>query len=145
MGTLNQKKKKEEETKRTMSSDSTTRAQETAEAKTAFTASLHSVGTNLDADLRARATDLHQNADALNKQQDEVKRSTQELAKQNQELRKLADQGRDGLKEVGDVQNWAELIERDLLIVEETVKLAEEEDKKYGRKDVPESRLRRWF
>lgn len=34
--------------------------------------------------------------------------------------------GRDGLKEVGDVQNWAEMIERDLLVLEETVKLAEE-------------------
>jgi hypothetical protein len=108
------------------SQDTPTQDQRTAEAKLAFTASLNSVGTNLDADLRSRAANLHENAAALDKQEADLKKSTQGLAKQNDQWQKLADQGRDGLKEVGDVQNWAELIERDLLILEETVKLAEE-------------------
>ncbi|KAL1884544.1 hypothetical protein Plec18167_002134 [Paecilomyces lecythidis] len=103
-------------------------AQRTAEARTAFTASLNSVGSNLDAELRSRAANLHSNAAALNKQENELQRATAGLAKQNDQWQKVADQAREGLKEIGDVQNWAELIERDLLIVEETLRLAEEEE-----------------
>jgi hypothetical protein len=120
--------------------------QDTAEAHAAFTASLRAVGSNLDADLRSRAANLHDNAAALDRQEADVKKQTQNLTKQNDQLKKLADQGREGLKAVGDLQNWAEMIERDLLIVEETLKLAEEEDKKTGRdQQAPESWLRRWF
>ena len=32
------------------------------------------------------------------------------------------------LKEVGDVQNWAEMLERDMLVLEETMEIAEEEE-----------------
>lgn len=129
-----------------MSSSQPSQTQDTAEAHAAFTASLRSVGSNLDADLRSRAANLHENAAALTKQEGDFKKQTQTLAKQNDQLQKLADQGREGLKAVGDLQNWAELIERDLLIVEETLKLAEEEDKKSGRDQEPsESWLRRWF
>ena len=38
----------------------------------------------------------------------------------------MTDKARDGLKEIGDVQNWAEVIERDLLVLEETVRMVEE-------------------
>lgn len=55
------------------------------------------------------------------------------------------DQGQKGLKEVGDLQNFAEMMERDLLVVEETLRLAEEDDRKEGRFDKPVSGLRRWF
>lgn len=114
------------------------KAQRTAEAKAAFTASLNSVGSNLDSDLRARAATIHENASALEKQQDDLQRSTKELSKQNDSWQKVADMGREGLKEVGDVQNWAELIERDLLVLEETVRLAEE--RKEGEVEVEEGR-----
>lgn len=118
----------------------------TAEARTAFIASLTSVGNNLDADLRSRATTLHENNAILAKQEDELKRTTQNMAKQGNELEQLVDMGSKGLKEVGDLQNWAELMERDLLVVEETVRLAEEDDAKNGRMGKgKESALRRWF
>ncbi|KAJ9304253.1 transcriptional regulator family: GCN5-like 1 [Paecilomyces variotii] len=107
-------------------------AQRTAEARTAFTASLNSVGSNLDAELRSRAATLHSNAAALTKQENELQRATANLAKQNDQWQKVADQAREGLKEIGDVQNWAELIERDLLVVEETLRLVEEKE---GRHD----------
>ncbi|KMU77770.1 hypothetical protein CISG_01526 [Coccidioides immitis RMSCC 3703] len=134
-----------------MAADSTTHPPHspdpTSEARTAFLASLKSVGSNLDADLRSRATTLHENASIIQKQEAELKRTTKQLAKQGNELEKLADQGRQGLKEVGDLQNWAELLERDLLIVEETLRLADEEDMKNGKmpaqQDGPQpSRLR---
>ncbi|KAE8139935.1 hypothetical protein BDV38DRAFT_280406 [Aspergillus pseudotamarii] len=118
-------------TSQTTPTDQTTIApettdQRTAEAKAAFTASLRSVGANYETALRDRARTLHENATVLDKQEADVRRATEQLAKQNDQLAKVADQARDGLKEIGDVQNWAELIERDLLIVEETVRLAEE-------------------
>ncbi|EEH36281.1 hypothetical protein PAAG_00604 [Paracoccidioides lutzii Pb01] len=124
----------------------TTHTQETAEAKIAFTASLTSVGTNLDADLRQRAQALHNNDGVIKKQEEKLRKTIQDLEKQSRELEKLADQGREGLKEVGDLQNWAELIEQDILIVEESLCLADEEDEKNGRMNwKPESKLRRWF
>ncbi|KAB8240126.1 hypothetical protein BDV35DRAFT_402629 [Aspergillus flavus] len=105
--------------------------QRTTEAKTAFEASLRSVGANYETALRDRARTLHDNSTVLDKQEADVRRATEQLAKQNDQLAKVADQARDGLKEIGDVQNWAELIERDLLIVEETVRLAEEGEGDY--------------
>lgn len=128
-----------------MSSSSPSPGNETEEARAAFTASLTSVGANLDADLRARAATLHENSDALAKQEEDLKKTTEGVAKQSKELEKLADQGREGLKEVGDLQNFAEMMERDLLVVEETLKQAEEEDRKQGRTEKPQSKLRRWF
>jgi len=111
-----------------MATPQSPQAQRTAEAHTAFTASLHSVGSNLDADLQARAKNLHGNADALAKQEANVEKQTRELAKQTDQLQKLAVQTADGLKGFGDLQNWAEMMERDLLVLEETMRLVEDGD-----------------
>jgi hypothetical protein len=77
------------------------------------------VGTNLEAPLRDRAANIQSNAAALERQEAELAENTQRLARQNQQWLGLADETRDGLKEIGDVQNWAELIERDLLALED--------------------------
>jgi ABC-type transporter Mla subunit MlaD len=95
--------------------------------------------------MRARAATLHENNAVLTKQEDDLKKTTQSLAKQTTELEKMAEQASQSLKEVGDLQNFAEMMERDLLILEETLDLAEEEDRKQGRVDKPQSKLRRWF
>lgn len=89
------------------------------EALAAFTATLHSVGTNLEAPLRDRAANINANAGALQKQEDDLAESTARLARQNEQWVGLADETRNGLKEIGDVQNWAELIQRDLFMLEE--------------------------
>jgi hypothetical protein len=77
------------------------------------------VGTNLEAPLRDRAANIQSNAAALERQEAELAENTQRLARQNQQWLGFADETRDGLKEIGDVQNWAELIERDLLALED--------------------------
>ncbi|KAL1973019.1 hypothetical protein VTN31DRAFT_6561 [Thermomyces dupontii] len=98
----------------------------TAEALAAFTASLHSIGTNLSAPLRTRAADIHANAQALAQQEERLARATADLARQNDQWqRQFVDETTKGLKEIGDLQNWAEMIERDLLVVEETIRLGE--------------------
>lgn len=101
-------------------------ARRTTEAEAAFTASLSSIGNNHDGPLRARASLLHANATALSKQENDVARATEDLGRSNGELEGAADKAREGLKEIGDVQNWAEVIERELLVLEEVVRGVEE-------------------
>lgn len=102
--------------------------QRTAEARTAFTASLSSIGSNLDADLRSRAANLHSNSAALSKQEADLAKETAALSKQTAQWRRMADNSREKLKEIGDVQNWAEMIERDLLVIEQTLRMVEDGD-----------------
>ncbi|KAJ6126939.1 hypothetical protein N7523_002551 [Penicillium sp. IBT 18751x] len=96
-----------------------TEEQQKKEALAAFTATLHSVGANLEAPLRDRAATITSNTAALDRQEAELAEHTARLAKQNAQWSGFADETREGLKEVGDVQNWAEMIERDLLVLEE--------------------------
>ncbi|KAJ5316643.1 GCN5-like 1 [Penicillium antarcticum] len=98
-------------------------------ALAAFTATLHSVGTNLEVPLRDRASNIQSNALALDRQQVELAENTTRLARQNTQWLGFADETRDGLKEIGDVQNWAELIERDLLALEDMMDSVEGRDR----------------
>lgn len=103
--------------------------QQKKEALAAFTATLHSVGTNLETPLRDRAATITSGAAALEKQETELAESTARLARQNAQWVGLADETRDGLKEIGDVQNWAEMIERDLSMLEEIVDAADAQER----------------
>ena len=103
--------------------------QQKKEALAAFTATLHSVGTNLETPLRDRAATITSNAAALEKQEAELAGSTARLARQNAQWVGLADETRNGLKEIGDVQNWAEMIERDLSMLEEIVDAADAQER----------------
>ena len=101
-------------------------AHATAEARTAFLATLqHAGASRADAVLQGRARDIAANAAVLAKQEDGVVQGTAELARTGDGLSELADAGGRGLKEVGDVQNWAEMLERELLVLEETVRIVE--------------------
>ncbi|KAL3474918.1 hypothetical protein BJX99DRAFT_259837, partial [Aspergillus californicus] len=91
----------------------------------AFTASLHSLGANYTGQLVERAKTLHGNSAALSSQEEQLARTTGDLRRQNESWGVVAEEARRGLKEIGDVQNWAEMIERDLLVVEESLRLAE--------------------
>jgi GCN5-like protein 1 (GCN5L1) len=100
-------------------------ARRTAEARAAVAASLTSVGSSVDAELRTRAADLHANSAAITKQENELAKQAAALAKQSAQWQKLADTSTKKLNEIGDIQNWAEMIERDLLVLEETLKLVD--------------------
>lgn len=108
-------------------------SQRTSEARAAFTATLTSIGTSLDSDLQARASDIHSNSTAIAKQEADVLKQGAGLKKESDRYQKVADESRGKLKEIGDIQNWAEILERDLLVLEETVRLGEE-GRREGRK-----------
>ncbi|KAJ4353115.1 hypothetical protein N0V95_003649 [Ascochyta clinopodiicola] len=92
---------------------------------TAVLASLSSIGTSIDADLRTRTADLHANSAAIAKQEKELAKQTAALKKESDKWQKLGDTSTKKLNEIGDVQNWAEMLERDLLVLEETLRLAD--------------------
>ncbi|CZT10082.1 hypothetical protein WAI453_006382 [Rhynchosporium graminicola] len=99
-------------------------ARQIAEARAALEASMSNIGSSLDRTLQSRAQDLHSNSRQLEKQQKEVEKATEGLRKEGDKLKKVADEGMKKVKELGNVQNWAEMLERDFLVLGETLRLA---------------------
>lgn len=65
---------------------------------------------------------------------------TQKLSRQAQELEKTIDQSVDQLKELGDLQNWAEVVFRDISVIEETLRMVEEQEADSRGGDNPDTR-----
>ncbi|KAI1298673.1 hypothetical protein F5Y03DRAFT_398043 [Xylaria venustula] len=91
-----------------------------AEARAALIASMSNM---LDSELQSRASVLHSNAAVLSRQEQDVARATEALRKENDKLAKVAKDAGRKIKELGNVQNWAEVLERDFLVLEETMRL----------------------
>lgn len=68
---------------------------------------------------------LHANNAAIEKQERDVARAREGLRRENDKLAKLAEEHTRKVKEIGNVQNWAEMLEREFLILEETVRLVD--------------------
>jgi ABC-type transporter Mla subunit MlaD len=98
---------------------------DTASARAAVHASLAAVGSTYDADLQRRVADLHSNSKAIATQEKNLVKATAALNKESAKWAKMVDKTTKQLNEFGDVQNWAEVLERDLLVLEETVRLVE--------------------
>lgn len=96
-----------------------------AQARTALVAS---IGNTLDHELQTRASLLHANQAAIEKQERDVERALADLRREDDRLLKVLDKGSREVKELGDVQNWAERLERDFLVLEETMRLVHEGD-----------------
>lgn len=94
-----------------------------AQARTALVAS---IGNTLDHELQTRASLLHANQAAIEKQERDVERALADLRREDDRLLKVLDKGSRQVKELGDVQNWAERLERDFLVLEETMRLVHE-------------------
>ncbi|OAQ79949.1 GCN5-like 1 [Purpureocillium lilacinum] len=92
-----------------------------AEARAAVVAS---IGNMLDSQLQTRASVLHDNAAALDRQERDVLAATEGLRRERERLAREADAAARKVKELGNVQNWAEVLERGFLVLEETVRLA---------------------
>ncbi|KAK8906053.1 hypothetical protein QC760_005951 [Botrytis cinerea] len=97
-----------------------------AEARTALNASIQNIFTPHEHALKLRAQNLHQNSSALTKQETDLKKEIGKLGKEGDKLEKVVREGQRKVKELGNVQNWAEVLERDFLVVEEVLKLGNE-------------------
>lgn len=86
------------------------------------------IGSRLDHDLQTRAQTLHANSAALAKQEKNLLTATKKLEKEVDGLKKVADMGLKELKAVGNLGNFAEVVERDMKILEETLRLVREGD-----------------
>lgn len=100
----------------------------TAEAKAAVTAHLTAIGNSYTSALETRASDIQNNSIVISKQEENVTKQTKKLADESKKHQKVADDAAGKLKELGDIQNWAEVLERDLLVIEEALKMGEGED-----------------
>jgi uncharacterized protein HemX len=107
----------------TTSPEETTRAQ--SEARAAVLATLSSAGASYTSQLQTRAADLHANSAAIDKQQVELAKARKGLAGETAKLEKEVDKALKGMRDYGDVQNWAEMLERDFMVLEETMRLVE--------------------
>ncbi|KAI1635632.1 hypothetical protein F4809DRAFT_612854 [Biscogniauxia mediterranea] len=96
-----------------------------AEARAALVASVSNM---LDSELQSRAGLLHANAAALGRQERDVERATEALRRENDKLAGVARDAGRKIKELGNVQNWAEVLERDFLVLEETVRIVRDGD-----------------
>ena len=93
---------------------------------------MNSIGSSLDGTLKTRAQTLHSNSAQLEKQQKDLLKETESMRKETDKLKKVADDGARRVKELGNVQNWAEMLERDFLVLEETMRLVRQGDRGSG-------------
>jgi hypothetical protein len=100
-----------------------------AEARAAVVASMSNM---VDTELQTRAGILHDNAAALAKQEKDVEAATAGLRREREKLQREADKAARKLKELGNVQNWAEVLERQFLVLEETMRLANDSASERG-------------
>jgi len=101
---------------------------QTAEARNAFLTHLSSTATSHLNPLQSRAADIQANSTALNTQTQSLQSGTHGLETESQKYEKVLGEADKGLKEIGDVQNWAEMLERDLGMLEEMMGTVEGEE-----------------
>ena len=71
-------------------------------------------------------------SDAITDQEKKLVRDTKKLSQQADALEKTVDRSVEQLKEMGDLQNWAEVVFRDIAVLEETMRMVEEEREVQG-------------
>lgn len=95
------------------------------EARAAILATLSSTGSHYSSLSQQKAQDLHSNSHAIAVQEAALVKSTAELEKERKKWAREAEKANKGLNQFGDLQNWAEMLERDFCVLEETLRLVE--------------------
>jgi hypothetical protein len=88
--------------------------------------SLTALTSSLALPLQTRIAHIHGAQASLESQEVQLAAQTAALARENAKWEAFLNKTNDGLKEVGDVGNWAEMLERDMAVLEETLRLVDE-------------------
>ncbi|KAK9464497.1 hypothetical protein V1512DRAFT_230698 [Lipomyces arxii] len=86
-----------------------------------FYRDLQSLTHYVDHDLRQRITSVHTNAKHIATQSKDIKLQTHVLSKQTRKYEDLVTNASIALKQAGDIQNWAEILEVELSALEQTL------------------------
>ncbi|GAB1728568.1 hypothetical protein NU195Hw_g7118t1 [Hortaea werneckii] len=95
------------------------------EARAAILATLSAAGSHYSTFTQHKAQDLHANSHAIANQEAALAKSTRDLEKEGKKWAREAEKATKGLNRFGDLQNWAEILERDFVVLEETLRLVE--------------------
>ncbi|KAK9239616.1 hypothetical protein V1525DRAFT_29307 [Lipomyces kononenkoae] len=98
-----------------------------ADIRKQFYRDLQSLTHYVDRDLRQRITSVHGNAKLISSQSRHIRAQTFALVKETRKWEEIAAKASGILKEAGDVQNWAEILEVELSALEETLRIVSEE------------------
>ncbi|KAK9323077.1 hypothetical protein V1517DRAFT_321430 [Lipomyces orientalis] len=96
-----------------------------ADVRKEFYRDLQSLTHYVDRDLRQRITSVHANAKHISAQSKHIRGQTMALLKETRKWEETANRASEILKEAGDVQNWAEILEVELSALEETLRIVE--------------------
>ncbi|KAI7353890.1 hypothetical protein KC354_g11354 [Hortaea werneckii] len=99
------------------------------EARAAILATLSAAGSHYSSLSQHKAQDLHANSHAIAVQEAALAQSTEGLKKDGKKWAREAEKATKGLNRFGDLQNWAEMLERDFVVLEETLRLVEDGDR----------------
>ncbi|VVT49747.1 uncharacterized protein SAPINGB_P002423 [Magnusiomyces paraingens] len=94
-------------------------------AQARLAADLAAVPVALEAPLVERITEIHANQRRICAQAEQLDSDVAALRKLNAKWRNLTTSTRNKLKDYGDVQNWAEIVDQDLRVIEETIKIVQ--------------------
>jgi hypothetical protein len=77
---------------------------------------MNAIGQHATQELQGRAKDLHGNVKGIEEQEKGLEAGVKGLRKERERLEKVVAEGGRVVKELGNVQNWAEVLERDFLV-----------------------------
>ncbi|RDW35191.1 hypothetical protein B0I72DRAFT_45825 [Yarrowia lipolytica] len=66
---------------------------------------------------------IHTNHKNITNQAQHLEESTEKLTKLNKQLQTVANNGDTKLRETGDVQNWAEMVDANIRMIEKTIQI----------------------
>ncbi|KAK9463934.1 uncharacterized protein V1516DRAFT_669075 [Lipomyces oligophaga] len=98
-----------------------------ADLRRQFYRDLQGLTQYVDNDLRTRISSIHSSAETISTQSKQVRIQTALLTKETTRWNETADKATTILKEAGDIQNWAEILEVELSALEETMRIVYED------------------
>lgn len=103
----------------------TSRYEMASQAATRLELEFNMVPQSVEAPLKAKMSEVHENKKRIERQVEKMEEKIFAMGKLKKEYMNLYKVTNDRIKEAGDVQNWAEMLDQDIRILERIVQLKE--------------------